>query len=79
MLAKKDRATLLILDRSFDYAGLLMHDYSYWQTQRELLEGGAIAHVQKTDDDSKKDKKDKTIPKPQKLKEFCFNELDPFW
>ena len=33
----KDRALLLILDRSFDYCAPLAHDYNYWSLYFDLL------------------------------------------
>ena len=36
-----DRATLLLLDRSFDYCAPLVHDYSYWSLFFDLLKGKA--------------------------------------
>ena len=34
-----NRATLLILDRTFDLSGPLMHEYSYWNFIQEFLDG----------------------------------------
>ena len=40
-----NRATLLILDRSFDLAGPLMHEYSYWNFVHEFLDGDTSSLV----------------------------------
>ena len=34
-----NRATLLIMDRTFDLASPLMHEYSYWSFIQELMDG----------------------------------------
>ena len=44
-----NRATLLILDRTFDLAGPLMHEYSYWNFVQEFMGGDASALVKGKD------------------------------
>lgn len=54
---------MLILDRSFDYTGPLIHDYSYWSLFFEILHGKAVNAL-----------KDK-----EALTSKVFTENDDYW
>ena len=58
-----NRATLLIIDRTFDLAGPLMHEYSYWNFIQELMDGDPTTLM--------KGKKTENA--------FFFNQDDPHW